>query len=58
MKYAVKMIIDRKTGNVRQVAKGRAPDGAESHRKYLAPIIIVIGTVIYVLQTLVDKTKR
>lgn len=37
MKYAVKMIIDRKTGNVRQVAKGRAPDGTESHRKYLAP---------------------
>jgi hypothetical protein len=24
----------------------------------LAPIIIAIGTVIYILQTLVDKTKR
>ena len=37
MKYACKMIVDRKTGNVRKIAEGRVADGTESHRKYLAP---------------------
>lgn len=37
MKYASKMIIDRKTGKVRRIAEGRVPDGTESHRKYLSP---------------------
>lgn len=37
MKYAAKMLIDRKTGSVRLLASGKVPDSTESRRTYLSP---------------------
>lgn len=37
MKYAAKMLIDRKTGSVRLLASDKVPDSTESRRTYLSP---------------------
>lgn len=37
MRYAAKMIVEKRSGQVRLVAVGRAPESAMSYRKYLSP---------------------
>ena len=37
MKYAAKMLVERRSGNVRLLTVGKVPDGTAPYRKYLSP---------------------